>query len=353
MTIRDQLATLRRTMADAHIRAPECLRPAVTQILPDGRMFEHLRLGSSMDVDRSLRHMLATLTHCIADGVDAKQVSHVAATLRSFLDEAEVSVLQTLDLDSPHHQAFLLLLREIHPPEKPRRPIVFLVAGPSASGKDYVTHKVFEALRARGYACQFVLKYIQRTSRPEERRIAPFLRYQIALSPEEFSQLQNSGEVVCPYSKYGSLYGFSMSNLERLLHSDDPSANICIMSAFEQAETFVQFLTTLGFSVVPVLLHASLQTCRRRLLGRLLALREDQSFDESKATAELWLRAEEVAKDIALIQQDESPLDRIYVDRISNDRDGDSRAMQELYRFFAARLTADAEAAELPLEGLR
>lgn len=338
MDTQEQFARLRAVLNQHHEVTPDCLRPVIGQILPGGRMFDLLKLGASMDVDRAFRRVRDAASDILEGAFSNGKILNLSNLVQEYLEHAETCVLQTIDLTSPAHQAFLLTLRELHTPPKPPQPTVFLIAGPSASGKDFVTRSVFEALRARGYYCQFVLKYIQRESRPEERRISPFLRYQIVVSPQEFEQLERVGEIICPYWKYGSRYGFSTSNLARLIVSQDADANICIMSAFEQVEDFVCYLQTIGFKVIPVLLHARLEICRRRLLDRLLSLKKDPSFDESKAVAELWLRAEEVAHDIARIEKQEPIIERYYMDRISNDHENDSRPIQELYRFMVAEL---------------
>lgn len=315
---------------------PECFRPTIGRLLPGGELFVKLRLRTSMELDKCFRNIQSRLDKYSTQDTYT-QTAKLADAISTYLHVAENFVQRTIDLSSPVHQSFLLTLRELSPPPNNNQPTLFLIAGPSASGKDYITHNTMNALRARGFSCQFILKYILRDSRSEERKVAPFLRYQIVLSENEYHYLKDIGEIVCPYWKYKSQYGLSRSNLDRLLKTHQASVNVCIMSAFEQADMFIEYLQNIGFRVIPILIHADLGVCRHRLLNRLLNIRDNENFDENKIEEELWIRAEEVAKDIDRIRNRDDVIERIYIDRITNNANNDNRPIQELYQFIIAK----------------
>jgi ribose 1,5-bisphosphokinase PhnN len=174
-----------------------------------------------------------------------------------------------------------------------RRPLLVVVSGPSAAGKDCILAQLLPRLHALGLSGRSVHKYSTRPLRSSERSDPsetsfPRVDYQHHLKARDFERRVENGTLMLDYEKYDNRYALEAVSLRPRQESD---ILICIYSAFANIPYALNKLANFGSVVVPVLVMARDTTMERRMLQRSLARGDvGRRLTEMKADYDYLLR---------------------------------------------------------------
>ena len=277
---------------------------AVYRVLPFGDLFDTWvnQYGESRDLDEALSLLASCLLEMPSGDAPEEVMARVESSLQHYLETFEGLFSEHLDLGRELHEDILNVLRELAPPPTASSATLFLVSGPSSVGKDAITRHVLLLLRARGFPCHYLLKYTTRAPRPGE--LEHDLCYHKYVSDNEFVSLVDDDEIILPYGKYRNRYGFSRTQLEE--YTLEKIAALSIISDFPNVESITHELRGRGIRVLPVLIHAPADDCRRRMWLRNLD------------PAELQIRMREMEADCAFVESNIDRLRHIYTMMFDN-----------------------------------
>ncbi len=292
------------------------------QLIPGGALFDAWTSGyeETKELEEALTLIISSLQEITDEHPSGEQLRILDRSLSHYLMTFERVFLSQFEISNTLHTEILGVLRDAFPPGRISSPLLILVSGPSASGKDAILQSVVMRLRARGVDCDHLLKYTTRSRRQGEVESVYYLPYQKYLSEADFDSLEAQGEIILSYRKYGNRYGFSKSSL-----AESGSHNVpcfCILSHFPHVAEAVPNLRRDGIRILPVLVNAPPEVCRRRMHNRNLPPREVQT------------RLAEMEADCSYISSNEKTISALYSLQIHNDDDqGFNKACTQLYRF--------------------
>ncbi len=236
------------------------------KLLPGGSLFDAwvYELDESKELDLALTLLASSIQEISNEKPSDKDLRRLNESLISYMVEFERIFNLTIDSNKKAHDEILTLLKKFIPPNKISEPTIFLLSGPSASGKDSLLESIRKSLRSRGYVFEYLLKYTTRGQRKSELK-ASYYRY---LSGREFQKLIGEGEIILNYSKYGFRYGLSNSQLTQ--NSETKTPTFGIISDFRRMDATVDALRKKNIRVVNVLIYATAEDCRRRMPHRNL-----------------------------------------------------------------------------------
>lgn len=322
----DSLAHLKTELTDQdRAQLGETLITALYRLLPGGSSFEALCLDypDRQQLNRALRQLASSIQDVRAAQLsEEERYGQMQSGILVYLRTVNDAVTRFVDITRADHAEIMSILSAAVQVRMPAQPILFLVSGPSAAGKDCLLAQVVPELRALGYPCRFVVKLTTRSPRASGADTESYYRYE----PEpEFSAQVRAGEVLFPYSKYGYRYGFSRSDIDT--SSANNSALFAIYSEFQQMQQTIAQLRMQGVVVEPILVYATGENCARRMPHRNLG------------TAEMRQRSDEARADCRYIQAHLSDMNRLYSLALGNS-DGTSfeSSAADLFRFMVQRL---------------
>lgn len=150
----------------------------------------------------------------------------------------------------------------------------FTISGISAAGKDSLVRRV-RAIGDSENAAQFTImtKLTTRERRPYEEE------YSIAVSPEEFIKSLASGDIIFPYQKRGSLYGFRADDLRVCMTNGRKL--LAVFTQFELVPQVHRAFCAHGLAMVPVFIRVNSNSAMQRTEGRNFSLQEQMARRES------------------------------------------------------------------------
>jgi len=208
-------------------------------------------------------------------------------------------------------------------PESPAAGRLFLVSGPSASGKDSLLSEVLPELNLGGIRCRMLKKYSTRPLRDgeDEDRLA----YQCTLPEgEDFHDWVRRGRLIVPYSKYGNHYAFDAEDLRQNL--EQGVVSFAIYSDFPGFREGVRRFERAGASVVSILVSVSARCAEGRMYRRRLPNRE------------VWVRLQEMLGDVGYVESHPGQTGRTYDLVVRNEGQGFEESKEAIKRFVVSRL---------------
>jgi guanylate kinase len=311
-------------------RLIELTSRGILQLLPGGPLFDAWICGleETSDIEAALTLLYASIQEVQTDKASRDELRRVEASGISYLQTFERVFSRQLDSSNQLHTQILELLSKLNPPPMTGSTNIFLISGPSCSGKDALAYAVRKSLRERGYGCEFVLKYTTRSPRQSE--LSPEYsrtNYYKYVSESEFMTLKGSGEIILDYSKYGYYYGLSRAQLEA--NATQRVTTIGIVSDYRKMRSSMQTLRSFRLRVVSILVYAPMADCGRRLRFR--------------DVPDAGRRMEELEADCRYIDTHSDEVASTYVFRLENgDNVPFNDASTRLYKWIEGMLRSDS-----------
>lgn len=302
------------------------------QLLPGGPLFDAWIYGlkDRAELEEVLALIIASLQEITEEQASGEELMRVHSNFITYLDTFERLFLRHLDSSNYVHTQILKLLKELAPPPRATTPTVFLISGPSASGKDALLSEAHKCLGSRGFFCEFLKKYTTRGWRSTDAIEKSGVNYYEYPTEKDFEKQLSEGEIILAYTKYGNEYGFSKRQLEENARKTIPTLGI--ISDFDNMQEVMSNLRKNGLRVVSILVYAPEEDCRRRM--RLRNLAEE---DVNK-------RIDEMERDCRFIEANEEQMRETYNFRVDNSDDTKfNQASSKLYKLIEASLRSDAQ----------
>jgi len=324
----DRLARLLKKLDQSSLdRLSSGTKQCLLNLIPGKKYFDALitEFTDKRELDNDLSLIVSSLQDISDNSASQQDLQVLESSVVRYTRSFERAFLLHLDMTRGLHQETLSLLRAVLPTPAPKQSVLFLLSGPSASGKDTLLGRVLLALRARGYSCEHMVKYTTRPRRSgESTGNANYYRY---ISDAKFARLCAEKEIIFEYAKYRNRYGLSRTQLVENGKQNTPTLGI--VSDFHIVETIDRELKVEGIRVIPILIFAPVEDCRVRTPGRNLS---PEDADERLLTLEA---------DCTYIVSNPSVIQSIYQFNVFN---GDQIAVKEssktLYMFIEGCLAS-------------
>lgn len=155
---------------------------------------------------------------------------------------------------------------------------LFVLSGPSSSGKDVIIHRLIRKLERNGRSATNLRRYTTRAPRPDDVSEIPF----IYLSAHEFKKKAERKEIACVHSSLGHMYGCDSSFSEETPAGSAIFYSMRVYSALPEIKKQAEHR---GINVRNILITADDETIRSRILMRSSnenekVMRIDQSLDD-------------------------------------------------------------------------